>query len=132
MISLALRGASLLGVGALLVMPGSPESLAMYGVLVTSICGLAKQIIDKRAERQERLDQHKFAMDDRDAAARARDTLLKGLEENTALTREASEKASAAYSEANHVNAKIATIAAAAIATAKQEAAYPPEAKVDL
>jgi hypothetical protein len=97
-------------------MPDSPEHLAMYGVLVTSICGLIKQVIDKRAERQERLDARRFSLEDRDLTRRARDSIRGDIAANTAITTDARDKADAAYEVANHVNSKIATIAAAALA----------------
>jgi len=128
-IALALRSAALTGVGALLIIPGTPESIAMWGVLITSVAGLLRQVIVERSARLERLDAHKFAMDDRASADAARAALQNGLAENTAITRQVSQqaaangrKAEAAYAvsaeglrTANNVNEKIASIAAAAL-----------------
>lgn len=119
MLAFSLRAASLSGAGALLIMPGSPETLALWGLLATSVAGLIKGELDKRSERQNREQQHRFEMDERAATARA-------LAENTALTRANGAKADAAYdvgaqslAAANSVNEKIES-AVAAIAKARE------------
>jgi hypothetical protein len=121
-IALALRGVALTGVGALLMLPDTPEHLALWGVLVSSVVGLIRQVIDKRSERQERLDQRQerldqrqFAKEDRDLTRDARADILSGIAHNTAITTDARDKADAAYGVANHVNEKIASIASAAL-----------------
>lgn len=110
-----LRAASLTGIGALLIMPDAPASLAIWGVLITSLASLAKQILDKRAEAQRAERDHRFALEDRLAAKSARRRLRRSIAENTALTREVGAQAAQAYETANHVNEKIASIAAAAL-----------------
>jgi hypothetical protein len=127
MIALAFRAASLAGVGALLIIPNTPDGIAMWGVLIASLAGLAKQIIDKRGERQERLDARRFALEDRELTRRARDTIRGDIAANTAITTDARDKADAAYEVANHVNSKIATIAAAALTQDRATAARDTE-----
>lgn len=112
MLAFSLRAASLSGAGALLIMPGSPETLALWGLLATSVAGLIKGELDKRSERQNREQQHRFEMEERSATARA-------LAENTALTRANGAQAALAYETANSVNAKIES-AVAAIAKARE------------
>jgi hypothetical protein len=116
MIALAFRAAALTGAGALLILPDTPEHLALWGVLASSVAGLIKQVIDKRAERQERLDAHKFAMEDREFTRRARADIRSDIAANTAITTDARDKADAAYEIANHVNEKIRAIAETALA----------------
>jgi polygalacturonase len=116
MIALAFRAAALTGAGALLILPDTPEHLALWGVLASSVAGLIKQVIDKRAERQERLDVHRFAMEDREFTRRARADIRSDIAHNTAITTDARDKADAAYEVANHVNEKIRAIAETALA----------------
>lgn len=114
MLACALHISALGGVVALLVIPDS-GGLALWSVVVTSIAGLIAQQMKAREDRQR--DERRFRHDaaERMAAANARNELLLGLAENTALTRDAGAKADAAYEVSNHVNEKIASLARAGL-----------------
>lgn len=111
---LVLRLAAHFGVGAMLI-DGSTE-IALWGVVITSIAGIVAQYLKNKddAAREER--RHKFDLEDREAASNGRAAVFQGLEQNAALTREAGAKADMAYVAANDVNAKIARLAATALA----------------
>lgn len=110
-----IRGASLCGVGVLMLMQDSGPALAIWGVLITSVAGLIKQYLDARtaAERDER--EHRFANEDRLRAQEARAAIQQSIAENTQLTAAAATKAEQAFDAANHVNDKIANIAHTAL-----------------
>lgn len=130
MIDTALRAAQISGWSALLVLPDSGQSIAIWGLLITSVATLLKQFLDKRDARLDRDQQHKFEQD----ASDARLKLQNSMNENTLLTRAASAqldratnrvtlqmeevgvKADKAYEAGNNVGQKFARLAEAALA----------------
>jgi hypothetical protein len=122
-ISAALHFSALCGVGALLVMPDSGAAIAVWGVLITSVAGLIAQALRASEDRKRAAQAHKFAMEERNEANASRAQLQGALAENTAITLQVGAKADQAYDTANHVNEKIATLAAAAVSAAQADTA---------
>lgn len=112
--SLTLIPLALLSCFAAVLIPDG-GTIALYGLCITTLAGILTQFMRAREERDRDERRHRFDKEDREAAAAARATLQRSLEENTTLTRAASSKADLAYETANDVNVKIATIAAAAL-----------------
>jgi hypothetical protein len=98
-----------------------PDSgnLALWGVVISTAAGLIKGVLDKRAERAERLLEHRIQMEDREASrALTRQesaAIQSSIARNTELTVATGIKADKAYDVANHVNDKIATLAQTAL-----------------
>lgn len=114
MIAAGLRGISLCTTGYLLTIPDG-GGYALWAVVVTSAASLVAQILRGRSEDRRAALQHKYEVEDRKAAGLARSQLRSGIAENTRITREIGKKADAAYEAGNHINEKIASIAAAAL-----------------
>lgn len=90
------------------------NTLGIMGILITSVAGLVAQYLRSRADDRKAQRQHDWDVQDQAAASTARAALMRELSANTELTKQLGAKAEQAYNEANHVNEKIAKIAAAA------------------
>lgn len=97
-----------------------PATIALWGVVVTSIAGIVLQMLRTNAEAKRDERRHRFETEDRRAAERARQDIFRALKENAVLTEKGSAKADAAYEAANDVTAKIVTLAVAALSPGSQ------------
>ncbi len=111
-----MRGVSLAGWGAMLVLPESAGAWPVWGLLVTGILQLIKQFVDHRHLLRINAQKHEFEVKDREAANQAREKLQLSVEANTAITLEVGAKADAAYEVGNHINEKIAGVTKALLA----------------
>lgn len=132
------------GIGALMVTVLDPSTLALWGVVATGIIQLVAQWLKARSDARMLDQKHQFEVEDRKLAAGQRAAMIEGqsaIASAAAAQRAAMidgqavmvSKADAAFEvsaialdTANHTNAKIAGIAAAALAqdraTAKESA----------
>jgi hypothetical protein len=92
-----------IGAALLLTVPDTGSSLALYGVLISTVAGVVKQYLDRRNDQRDAEQKHRFEMEDRASLARA-------VAENTALTKTGIEAAATALDAANHTNEKIAAL----------------------
>jgi hypothetical protein len=113
-ITLALRATSLAGVAALIL--SDSGTLALWGVLLTSLTSLIAQWMRARHEDRRDAQRHAWDEEDREAARVYRAEIRSGIAENTALTRVGVDKAEAAYIAGNHVADKLQAIQATALA----------------
>lgn len=98
-----------------LVLDNTNTSIALWSLVVTTVGGLIARWFDQRkldkqrawdlADRQELKTQ---LADHTDKADSTRVHIVKAIEENTEITKSAVVEAQKAYTEANHVNLKIA------------------------
>jgi hypothetical protein len=107
------NASALTGVGMLMVEPDGPAGLIKQHLDSRAATARTAATEKAAAEREERA--HRFAMEDRAAAAKSREEIKSGIAENTALTVESTRKAEIALDTANHTNSKIALIAEAAL-----------------
>jgi hypothetical protein len=105
--ALGLNAAALTGTVALLA--GAPD-LALWGTCAASLASIIVQLLRSWDDRRRDERRHKYETEDRAAADHARQLLQRGIDENTALTREG-------IDSSNHVNDKFAMLARAALAT---------------
>lgn len=90
-----------------------PAIIALWGVVVTSAAGIILQILKSSADAKRDERRHRFEVEDRETAVRARNEIFHALKENAELVAEGTARADAAFEAANGINEKIAAMTAA-------------------